>query len=367
MFMADDIRNQGPAFSRLARTAPPVWEAALSRLGDLARFRRVVFTGMGSSYFAAVGAASALATWPPAGAAGGPAGSPAPVPAAAELTSALLYYGGARLRGDDLLVAVSQSGESAEVVKLLQQLGPDRPAILAVTNQPESPVARLSDACLSLDVPPDHGVAIKTYGASLLALLWLGARLAGRPAAWWADGAEQAARAVEQTGARAEAWRRMGADLEEMRAVAVVGRGPSLSAAMAGALLFNEVSKVPAWAEEAGEFRHGVIEVAEPDLLAAVVLADGPTRSLDVALVHELAADGAVTVAVAPVAVAPELNGADAMLVTVTDLEEPFMPLVQVVPFQWLSLGWAEARGFEPGRFRNTPGVVRSERKEVTH
>ncbi len=364
--LSEDILAQPEAFRLLAETGPAQWDRALAAIGDLGRFPRVVFTGMGSSYFAAQVAAGALAALG--------------IPAACELSSTLLHHGLGRLAPDDLLVVISQSGESAEVVKLLSSLAqggqgpPGRPTVLAVTCHGASSVGGMAQAVFVVEVPPDHGVAVKTYGADLLALLYLVARLAGvrlgqerRRVAGWGSGARLAAQAVAQANVDAHAWRAAGKGFEPFRAIAVTGRGLSLSAAMAGALLFNEVAKTPAWAVEAGEFRHGVIEVADPALLVAVVMSPGACRDLDAALMTEVAATGAQVVAVAPrscTGVVPTSAGSGAReitLLSVPDLDEPFLPLVQVVPFQWLSLGLAEARGFEPGRFRNMPGVVRSE------
>lgn len=345
--MADDIRMQSQTFRQMAQEAPPAWEHALSKLGDLSRFRRIVFTGMGSSYFASVAGASTLAGLG--------------IPSAHELTSSLLYYGQGRLGKDDLLVAISQSGESVEVVKFLQQLAGGGISVLGVTNKANTSVGRLSDACLELAVPPDHGVAVKTYGASVLALLYLAARLTGRSGSTWAEGAGQAAAAVERANRNEKAWRQFGQELLHVPAAAVTGRGPSLSAAMAGALLFNEVAKVPAWGEDGGEFRHGIVEVAQPGFLTGVVMARGPSLDLGMILARELVQTGARVLAVVPEPAAGAASGTGATVFPVAELDEPLMPLVQIVPFQWISCGWAEARGFEPGRFRHTPGVIRTE------
>ncbi len=362
----EDILAQPQAFRSLADEGPARWDRTLAALGDLGRFARVVFTGMGSSYLASLTAAGVLTAWG--------------VPAAGELASTLLHHGCGRLEPDDLLVALSQSGESVEIVKLLDSfgerhgggkgIGPAPRAVLGVTCHRASPLGRMASSVLEVDVSPDHGVAVKTFGASLLALLYLAARFAGarlggetERVSAWAAGAGAAAGAVAQANENAEAWRALGRTLVRFPAAAVTARGLSLSAAMAGALLFNEVAKIPAWAEESGEFRHGIVEVADSRFLAAVIVSAGPSRDLDLALVSELAATGArvITVVARSSSAAAALTAAGATVLEAADLDEPFLPLVQVVPFQWLSLGWAEARGFEPGRFRNMPGVVRSE------
>ncbi|HEY3316028.1 MAG TPA: SIS domain-containing protein [Bacillota bacterium] len=350
--MTDDILAQPRAFEGLAATAPERWEEAMERLGDLGRFGRVVLTGMGSSYFASIAGACALTA--------------RGIPAVFELTSSLLYYGRGRLQPDDLVVAVSQSGESVEVVKLLKYLAGTGTTTLGLTNDATSAAAGLTDATLEMRVEPDHGVAIKSYGASVLTLLYLASRLTGEAPDRWAERARAAAAAVREANEAARDWLDLGRGLDGSRAAVITGRGPSLSAAMAGALLFNEVAKVPAWGEDGGEFRHGVIEVAEPGFLAGVVMADGPSRELGAVLAAYLVAAGARVLVVAPRSARAGAEKTGATILTLPDLDERLMPLVQVVPFQWLSVGWAEARGFVPGRFRHTPGVIRSEGREVT-
>lgn len=352
MRIIDDILAQPAAFATLAETGPQRWEQALASLGDLGRFGRVVLTGMGSSYFACIAGACALAAHG--------------IPAVFELTSSLLYYGRGRLQPNDLVVAVSQSGESIEVVELLKHLAGNGNVTIGVTNDASSATAGLAHATLEIRVEPDHGVAIKTYGASVLTLLYLVARLAGESPETWVAQVRNAADAVSEANRMGPAWQALGRELSAFKAAAVTGRGPSLSAAMSGALLLNEVSKVPAWGEDGGEFRHGVIEVAEPGFLAGVVMADGPSRELGAVLAADLAAAGARVLVAATRAAQATAEATGATVLALPDISEALAPVVQVVPFQWISVGWAEARGFAPGKFRYTPGVIRSEGREVT-
>ncbi len=347
MSMEQDIRLQGEAFRHLV-ALEPVWVRELAGALGHGHWNRLVLTGMGSSYFAALGASYVLASLG--------------LPVVVELSSNLLYYDRGRLSPGDLVVAVSQSGESAEVVKLASELAARKVTVVAVTNTSDSTLAATARAALVTGVVPDHGVAIKTYGASMLALLYLGIHLTGQPTALWRGWVEQTAGAVEAANQQGPWWRDRGHALRDVRAAVVLGRGESLSAAWAGALLFNEVAKMPAWAEDGGEFRHGVIEVAEPGFLAAVVLPESaPAFDLGRAMVSELIATHATVIAVAPVSVTPSLAATGAQVLPVPAVDEAVLPLVQVVPFQWMSLGWAEARGFVPGEFRHTPSVIRTE------
>lgn len=354
-----DITEQPQAFRALVANGPQRWDEALRRLfpQGVARPRRAILTGMGSSYFAALGVAPAWNRWG--------------LQTTVELTSGLLHYGQGRLQRGDLVVAVSQSGESAEVVGLVGALAGSGVTVLGVTNRSDSSLAGLASASLVMDVPADRSVAVKSHGASLLTLLYLGLWLAQRPLDAWQAGADQAIAGLTQDMTRGEEWRRLGRSLVDgapggRPAVAVLGRGPLLSATYEGALLFNEVSKIPAWAEDGGEFRHGVIEVGEPGMIAAVLTTPGPTGDLGLSLIAELLRTGCRVLACLSASLESvlrhQVGPVKLDVLTVSDLPEDFAPLAHVLPFQWMSLGLAEARGLVPGLFRATPPVIREEK-----
>ena len=100
---------------------------SISDLWDTGVYRRMVFTGMGSSYFISESAACLLNSYG--------------IDACAINSGELLHYRKAMLGSDALLVCISQSGESYEVVKLLESIGTDI-KVVAVTNEPESTLAR---------------------------------------------------------------------------------------------------------------------------------------------------------------------------------------------------------------------------------
>lgn len=353
-----DITGQPQAYRDLVKTGPARWDEALKDMPDgWLRPSRVVLTGMGSSYFASLGVLPAWNRWG--------------LRTSVELSSELLHHGEGRLQAGDLLVAVSQSGESAEVVALLQQLEGRGVHVIGVTNRADSTLARLAPFSLVMDVAPDRSVAVKSHGASLLTLLYLGLRLSGRGLDEWHDGSEQAISALERGMAHGETWRNLGRSLLEQApgrrpAIAVLARGPHMAAAREGALLFNEVSKLPAWAEDGGEFRHGVIEVGEPGMVAVVLVSGDHTAELNLNLIAELLRTGSLVLACVPEGLRQQVPTPDGSgplhILKIPAVKGDFAAVAQVLPLQWLSLGLAEGRGLTPGLFRATPSVIRSER-----
>jgi len=198
---------------------PPALEAVRRRL-EAGAFTRVVLTGMGGSFHG---------LWPlylrllEQGR-----------PAVMVETSELLHHQRPLLGQGSLLVVVSQSGRSAEVVRLLEEVR-GRATVLAVTNTPDGPLAREAEATLLTHAGAESTVSCKTWVTAQMALQWLAGVLGGedREAVRAALGAAAGAAAgyLEAWPSHVEA---LGRELRGVRDVFVLGRGPSLAAVGTG-------------------------------------------------------------------------------------------------------------------------------------
>jgi len=121
-------------------------------------FHRIVLTGMGSSFYALHPLCLDLINQG--------------FSAIMVETSELVHYKSRLFDPKTLVVAVSQSGQSAEMVRLIE-VNQKRAAIIAVTNTPESPLALQSDAALLTWAGDEFSVSCKTYVTALMALKWL--------------------------------------------------------------------------------------------------------------------------------------------------------------------------------------------------
>ncbi len=155
-------------------------------------------------------------------------------------TSELVHHACALLEPATLLVAVSQSGRSAETLRLLERAG-RRAALIAVTNTPDSPLALGADRLVLTRAGAESSVSCKTYVSALMALAWLGEILCGedpQPVLAQLEGASEAARGylADWEGHVRDLMPRM----EAMRHLFLVGRGNSLAAARTGGLIIKE-------------------------------------------------------------------------------------------------------------------------------
>ena len=301
--------------------------------------RPVVFTGMGGSYHTCYTPVTLL----------GEAGIPAVMVDAAEL----LHFRRPILRADTVLVAVSQSGESAEVVRLLQQSEwpRGRPFVVSVTNGTDNTVARAADVAFDTGAGVERGPSTKTFGAALVALSAVAGALEGespdRTLARVDDEAERAAGAVANLldVAEPEQIRRW---LGERPTVAVVGRGTARAGAEMAALLLKEAARLPAESLESAQFRHGPLELAGSDLAVAVLATEPATLDLDLRLAFDLASSGTSVLVVG--GDSSGVPGTEAIPLDLDVLPRSLAAAVAVVPLQLLARDLAHERGRRPDR-----------------
>jgi glutamine---fructose-6-phosphate transaminase (isomerizing) len=310
----------------------------LERLAAAARrATSIVFTGMGASYDACFAAVTVL----------GGRGV-----AAVQVDSAeLLHFRRAMLRPDGVLVAVSQSGESAEVVALAEGLDHgDRPLVVAVTNGPDNGLARGADVVIDTRAGAELGPSTLTFSACLVSLGAIAEVLSGTEVGGVVDTmggcAERAAQAAadviehaERDVVRYQEW------LTDRSVVAIVGRGSARAAAETGALVLKEAARVPVEALESAQFRHGPLELAGPDAAVGMVVTEPAAEQLERRLAKDLAVAGASVLWIGPVE-PPE----SAVKWVRTPMVEPALaPAVAVIPFQLLAWRLAVQQGRTPG------------------
>jgi len=225
-FMAE-IAGQPDAIRR-ARTA------ALDQAEALASIRargHIVFTGMGSSYDACYPAVTAL----------GSAGIAASMIDAAEL----LHFRLPAIAADTLVVCVSQSGRSAETVRVAEALAKrdPRPTVVAVTNGVDNPLAALAHVHLDTRAGEEHGPSTMTFAATLVLMAAVAEALGAEAhdgAAAAADDAERILASADATAATLADW------LDDRPVLTLLARGGARAAAEMGALTLKEAARFPA-------------------------------------------------------------------------------------------------------------------------
>ena len=347
-FLAE-IAGQPEALRRAAAGLEDQRAAMIGLSEAVATAGSVVLTGMGSSFDACFPAVNELAS--------------AGVLALHVDTAELVHFRAHLLRSSTVLVVVSQSGRSAEIVRLAEVLSerPDPPTVLSITNGLENPLAERSRLRLDTRVGPESGPSTMTFAAAMAHLTAVASVLGGDPPAEGAErarvAAERAAASIEGILGRADPIAERLADLlGDRESVAVMGRGPARAAAEMGALTLKE-SGVMAEAFSTAAFRHGPFELAGPSLAAIVVATETETRPLDLRLAEDLVAAGAAVAVITGDDVAP----AGALGVPVGPTDRALGSAVSLVPIQLLARTLASERGRDPGVYLRASKVTTRE------
>jgi glucosamine--fructose-6-phosphate aminotransferase (isomerizing) len=338
----DALRRAAAALVEQREHLERIREAAASS-------RTIVFTGMGSSYDACYPAVNDLAG--------------RGVPALLVDTAELLHFRRAILGARTLAVVVSQSGASAEIVKLANELSKQRARafLISITNGLDNGLARRADVTVDTWAGQERGPSTMTFAAAMATLAGLARLVAGDTVETAVDRTRTAAEgAALSTERLLEDPQAAATDLEAWHGgrevMALIGRGPARAATEMGALILKE-SGVMAESFEAGAFRHGPLELAGPDMTAIVMATEPETRRLDLGLAADLVDAGANVLVVTPDGESPK----GARSVATGYLDRALLSAVSIVPVQLLAWRLAQSRGRRPGEYMRASKVTTRE------
>jgi glutamine---fructose-6-phosphate transaminase (isomerizing) len=285
------------------------------------------------------------------------------LPVEVELASEFRYRD-AVLDRHTLVVAISQSGETADTLEAVRHAKEQKAKVLAICNTNGSQIPRECDAVLYTRAGPEIGVAsTKTFLAQIAANYLVGLALAQARGTKYPDEVEREYRDLEcmpelvarvlETVEPVFALARRFADSQT---VLFIGRHVGYPVALEGALKLKELAYMHAEGFAAGELKHGPIALIE-DGLPVIVVMPSPKNS---AMLHakllsnirEIQARGAITIVIAE-------EGDDTVrpyadhLIEIPAVSTLFQPLLSTIPLQVFAAGVAQARGYDVDKPRN--------------
>jgi glucosamine--fructose-6-phosphate aminotransferase (isomerizing) len=263
--------------------------------------------------------------------------------------SELLYYHLEGLPKGAVLIVVSQSGESAEIVHLLEEVK-GRVPIVGVYNNQASTLAKGSTIGLPILAGPQKACGSKTNTATIAVMNLMAEKLLGRDIHKAGEQIQKAITSLKQVFENWEEALTPGADLLEASSYSVfVGRGPGRASAIFSAVLFREVPKVVAEGMAAATFRHGLREMITPDHRVVIFAPQGKTTRQLVGLAEDMLKLG-VPVCVFTNHDIPLEPSKQCWIYRTGLLDEFYSPLVDITPPQLLGYILAKRRGLEPGK-----------------
>src|SRR5436190_133904 len=351
-FMLKEIHEQPESLSQcIAGRVDRSGGIAIDEISGLADIIQSVERGeliaCGSAHYASLVGAATLQDW-------------TGIPVRANVGSEF-RYGPPPLDERTLVIAVTQSGETADTIAPTRLARERGCPVIAVTNTVGSAITREADAVLFLQAGPEIAVAAsKTFVTQVATLVMLAAAIAKiRGALPEADelALGRALRALPSAAARALASAAVTTpDLARRyvnsRGFMFLGRGATYPVALAGALKLKEVSYVHAEGYAAGELKHGPISLLDAECPLVAVATRSPVYDKLISNVMEGRARDARVIAVATEG-DPEITRSADDVCWVPDTHETLSPVLAVIPLQLFAYHIAVARGTDVDQPRN--------------
>ncbi len=262
--------------------------------------------------------------------------------------------------GDTKVIAISQSGETADTIASIYQAKSKFIRVLSFVNNINSTVARESDAFIDLMAGPEIGVAsTKAYSSQLLSLLLYSTFIAG--IRWMMDKEErkklcdQIYKIPEQMDniiERADIIKNWAKDFQNTKDFVFLGRSWNYPTALEGALKLKEISYIHASGYAGGEFKHGPIALVTEEVPVVCIATKSETYEKMLSNIEEVKARKGKIIALYTQGDETVPKLADYSF-PIPECEPALSPLLNVLPLQLLAYYIAVERGCEPDQPRN--------------
>jgi glucosamine--fructose-6-phosphate aminotransferase (isomerizing) len=263
------------------------------------------------------------------------------IPAMLSTPSTVTAFGTKLKYPTSVMIAVSQSGESPDLLDTVRAAKGGGVPVVALTNNEDSALAGLADVHICLTAGPELSVAAtKTYTAELLALYMVLNLAAGGSWTEAKGNAEAAAEAAARViGETITSGGRLAEALADADRVLVVGRGYSMSTAKEGALKLMETNAIAASGWSAADATHGPLGQVVPGTpVIALTASPGGRESVQAFVEASQELGGTIIELGLPGGTGPQV------------IDPALLPLIEIIPLQQLALNLALGRGIDPDK-----------------
>lgn len=337
-FTLKEIFQQPDAIRDTLRAAP----AELNRLAKLLlEAKRVYIVACGTSYHAALVGKYALAKL---------------ADLSVEVVISSEFQESCRVDGKTAILAITQSGETADTLKAVRVAKAGGAEVACLTNVVGSSITRESDlVCHTYAGPEVSVVATKTFAAQVAYLLLLAIHLALEKGLSKSradelitrlQGISDAARAV--LASVEPQVRKLAKRYRDAQHIYLIGRGIGYPVVMEGALKLKEITYIHSEAMPAGELKHGTLALIDKGTPVIAAVPPSESRARIVGSIEEVKARGATVIAVAEEG--DDVGGHVDEFIPIPPTEELFSPLLYIIPLQLLAYNICVERGQDPDR-----------------
>jgi len=261
---------------------------------------------------------------------------------------------------DDLMIVISQSGETADTLAALREAKKHGIKVLAITNVVGSAVAREADRVIYTHAGPEIAVAsTKAYSTQLVVMYLLAIHLANLRQSCEVDKLKALVSEmlyldtmVEEVLKNDEAIKVLAAKYKDVADTFFLGRGLDYAVAMEGALKLKEISYVHAEAYAAGELKHGPLALIHEDVPVLALITQDKLVDKSMSNIKEVKARGAVVIAICKENLQEACQECDEQIL-LPRVNPLLTPIVSVVPLQVFAYYMAVYRGADVDKPRN--------------
>jgi len=331
---APRIKNGSVEFEELSLTA-----------ADLGNIRKIMITACGSAYYAGCAGKYALERL---------SGIPVEIQLASELR-----YGEPLIDETTLLIAISQSGETADTIAALKECKARGARTLAIVNVVGSTVAKLADDTVYTWAGPEIAVATTKGYTTQVTVLYLLAIRFGELLGRLPEGSRSLTKSVQSLPRKIQQAIDMNSSIPELakkyhtaRTLFFIGRNTDYAVALEGALKMKEISYLHAEAYAAGELKHGTIALIEEHTPVIALACNPDIMEKTLSNIVEVKSRGAEVLALTFRDNQKILSVADDLLF-IPDVDPLFSAVVEIVPLQLLAYHVAKENGCDIDKPKN--------------
>lgn len=337
-FMIKEINEQAAAV-RNTLTEKENIEKIIEDLGDISR---ICFVACGTSYHASLTGKYLIESL---------AGIPVDVILASEFK-----YSSNTLNESTLVIFISQSGETADILKALD-VANETSKTLGIVNVAGSAVTRRADYVIHTQAGPEIGVAAtKTYLGQLTAIYMFAGLLSGNNALM--EEVDRVPEFIDELLINTNEIKKMAGEYKDHDDFYFLGRGYSYPIALEGALKLKEITYIHAEGYAAGELKHGPLALIDEGVPVVVILPPGENHRKTMSNLEEVKSRGAHVIAIGASDDEGLISKSDDVFTVNPAVSDTIAPLVYIIPLQMLAYYIAIEREFDPDKPKNLAKCV---------
>ena len=313
---------------------------------DYKNIEQICFVACGSSYYSALIAKNWFE-------------SISNVSCKVEIASEFIYND--FVKKNDLMVFISQSGETADTLRVLRQASDNGIKTLVISNVKESSMSRIADYNINLLAGPEIGVAsTKAFTAQLNILALIALEIAGEKSLLTSDEKREYARDLREQPRFLSESLKIEKDIKEIALklrhinhILYLGRGVSHGLAHEAALKLKELSYIPAEGIAAGELKHGPIALIDEDLFIVAIVPNDNFLMKTISNLQEVDARGGKIIVITEEGIEDKFKEIASDIISIPKTNNFSSPITYAIPIQLLAYHIAVIKGTDVDQPRN--------------